>query len=94
MFLNARPSTLQPLQAVQNAAFRIASGAVLMSSQEHLNNEVELLPVECELSMLCRQFLLRVLLPATPPTRWSPHTLVPTASAPPYIPGLAFCNVK
>ena len=66
MFPNACPSTLQPLQAVQNAALRIASGAVLMSSQEHLHNEAELLPVECELSMLCRQFLLRALLPGHP----------------------------
>ena len=65
-FPNARPSTLQPLQAVQNAALRIASGAVLMSSQDHLHNEAELLPVESELSMLCRQFLLRALLPGHP----------------------------
>ena len=51
-FPSARPSTIQPLQAIQNAALRIASGAVLMTAPDHLCNEAQVLPVECELSML------------------------------------------
>ena len=65
-FPNVSPSTIRPLQAVQNAALRIASGAVLMTSQHHLHNEAEVLPVKEELSMLCSQFLLSTLRPGHP----------------------------
>ena len=42
---NTSPSTIQPLQAVQNAALCISSGAVLMTSEDHLHSEAEVLPV-------------------------------------------------
>ena len=58
---NTCKSAIQPLQAVQNAALRIASGALLMSSQDHLHEEAKMLPVDRELSMLCSQFLLGAL---------------------------------
>ena len=60
-FPNASRSSIQPLQSIQNAALRIASGAVLMTSQDHLHGEARLLPVDRELSMLCSQFLLGAL---------------------------------
>ena len=37
-----------------------------MTSQEHLHNEAEVLPVDKELSMLCSQFLLSTLCPDHP----------------------------
>ena len=42
---NTSPSTIQPLQAVQNATLCISSGAVLMTSEDHLHSETEVLPV-------------------------------------------------
>ena len=51
---------------MQNAAFHIATGAVLMSSQDHLHSEAEMLPVGRELTMLCEQSLLRALRPDHP----------------------------
>ena len=60
------PSSVRPLQAVQNAALRIATGTVLMSSQDHLHSEAEMLPVDRELAMLCEQFLLGALRPGHP----------------------------
>ena len=60
-FPNASRSSIQPLQAIQNAALRIASGALLMTAQDHLHGEARLLPVDRELSMLCGQFLLGAL---------------------------------
>ena len=60
-FPNTSRSSLQPLQSIQNAALRIASGALLMTSQDHLHVEARMLPVDRELSMLCSQFLLGAL---------------------------------
>ena len=60
------PSSIKPLQSVQNAAIRIATGTVVMSSQDHLHSEAEMLPVGRELTMLCEQFLLGALRPGHP----------------------------
>ena len=62
---NASRSAIQSLQAIQNAALRIASGTKRMTSQDHLHSEA----VDRELSMLCSQFLLEALRPEHPPQR-------------------------
>ena len=65
-YTNSSASSIRQLQSIQNAALRISSGAVLMTSQEHLHVEAELLTVDQELSMLSRQFLLGALRPGHP----------------------------
>ena len=48
----------QTLQAGQNAALRIATGSVLMSSIDHLHAETNQLPVKEHNHMISKQFLL------------------------------------
>ena len=57
------------LQTIQNAAMRIATGCLRMSSLDHLHRETKLLPVASSLSLLCKQYLLSALRPGHPAER-------------------------
>ena len=65
-FPNAKPSSISKLQAVQNAALRIATGCHKMSSIQHLHSESNVLPVANHLRLLCTQFLANAMRPLHP----------------------------
>ena len=54
---NVKPSPLARLQSIQNSALRIASGALKMSSADHLHSEAKMLMVEEHLHLLAAQYL-------------------------------------
>ena len=63
---NVSRSSLERLQAIQNAALRLATGCHKMASVEHLHAESSLLPVADHLQMLSAQFLASALRPGHP----------------------------
>ena len=76
-FPNAKPSSLNRLQTLQNAALRIATGCVKMTSIGHLHAEASVLPVTDHLSLLSSQYLARCLVPSNPS-----HSIVTAPSGP------------
>ena len=63
---NASPTSLTKLQTIQYAALRIATGAVKMSSLQHLHSEASTLPLADKLQLLNTQFLTSALRPDHP----------------------------
>ena len=59
-------TNINNLQRFQNAALRTTTGCVLMSSQEHLHQETEILEVRRHTRLLCVQQQLSRYLPAHP----------------------------
>jgi hypothetical protein len=55
-FPNYKPSNIQKLQVIQNAAMRLITGCLKASSIDHLHCETKLMPVAEHLSMLCSVF--------------------------------------
>ena len=54
---NAKPSSINRLQAIQNAGLRTVTGSHKMASQDHLHTETKVLPVPDHLAMLSTQYL-------------------------------------
>ena len=65
-FPNSQPTAINKLQIVQNAAVRIATGCVKMTSIDHLHAEAAVLPVRNHLSLLSSRFLALSLVPTHP----------------------------
>jgi len=65
-FPNAAPSAVGKLQTIQNAALKIATGAIKMAPADHLHQETGMLPVADSLSLICSQFLVRACQPHHP----------------------------
>ena len=65
-FPNASESAISNLQTVQNAALRVATGAIKMSAEDHLHAETRVLKVKDSLSLICSQFLASALRPDHP----------------------------
>ena len=76
-FPNSKPTSLQRLQTLQNAALRTATGCVRMTNIDHLHAEASVLPVANHLSLLSSQFLARCLVPSHPS-----HSIVTAPSGP------------
>ena len=74
-FPNASGTAIRALQTVQNAALRIATGSLLMASEDHLHQEACMLKVGDSLGLLCAQFLASSLRPGHPS-----HNTVTSAS--------------
>jgi hypothetical protein len=60
-FPNASKTSIATLQIIQNAALRIVTGNLKMSSVDHLHAETKVLKVGPHLEMLCSQFLANAL---------------------------------
>jgi hypothetical protein len=65
-FPNTKPTNVNKLQLIQNAAMRLITGCHMVTSQDHLHAECKLLPVDEHLFMLCTQFLASCLHPSHP----------------------------
>ena len=65
-FPNTSPSLVQKLQTIQNSALSIATGCVKMASIDHSHEEIEMLPAQNNLSIICSQYLARALQPTNP----------------------------
>ena len=63
---NAKSTNIKGLQTVQNRGLRIITGCHMAASEDHLHSEVEILPVQDHLDMICRQFLVSAMRPAHP----------------------------
>ena len=63
---NLKPSSLNRLQRIQNAALKVATGNHLMASWHHVHNEAKLLSVEEHCEMLSVQLLIACLQPDHP----------------------------
>jgi hypothetical protein len=61
-----KPSNVQKLQFVQNAAMGLITGCHKAASEDHLHAETELMPVADHLAMLCTQFLASYMRTAHP----------------------------
>ena len=65
-FPNCAKSHIDKMQDIQTAAMRIITGCHQMASVAHLHWEMELLPVEVHLRMLCQQYLASAMRPSHP----------------------------
>jgi hypothetical protein len=63
---NAKPTNIKGLQIMQNKGLRIITGCHMAASEDHFHSEVEILPVQEHLDMICRQFLVSAMRPAHP----------------------------
>ena len=70
-------SNVNRLQIIQNCALRVATGCHGATAAEHLHMECKMLPVAESLSLSCRQFLARALVPSHPS-----HSVVTSDSGP------------
>ena len=76
-FPNTSNTALGKLQVIQNAALRIATGGLRMTSIDHLHTESSVLPLRNSLSLRCQQYLLGALRPDHPA-----HPIVTTPPGP------------
>ena len=65
-FPSLSKTNAKTLQVLQNKALCIATGCHVMSSESHLHQEAQILPVNEHLTLLCSQFLLSCLRPEHP----------------------------
>ena len=77
-FPNTAAYNIEKLQRVQNLALRVATGCIGRTPIPHLHEETRVLPINDHLSLLCQQFLARVLQPGHPS-----HNLATTRSSGP-----------
>jgi hypothetical protein len=63
---NSKPTNVEKLQFIQNAAMRLITGCHKAASIDHLLSETKMMPVAEHLSMLCTQFLANCLGPSHP----------------------------
>jgi hypothetical protein len=65
-FPNSKPTNIEKIQFIQNAAMWLITGCHKAASIDHLLTETKMMPVAEHLSMLCAQFLANCLRPSHP----------------------------